>query len=114
RIACPTPCHYDTHGTLTMSVVTGLETATSDTVGVAFGSKWIAGVATGTTTGTVLTEMQWAASAPGGPRPPADVMSLSIQDPSVSQAGDCGPNGTYRAAVDGFEAIGGAVVWAAG
>jgi len=42
------------------------------------------------------------------------VMSLSIQDPSVNQAGDCGPNGTYWAAVDGFEALGGAVVWAAG
>jgi subtilisin family serine protease len=113
-MACPTPCDYDTHGTLTLSVVTGLETATSDTVGVAFGSKWIAGVATGTTTGTVLTEMQWAANPPGGTRPPADVMSLSIQDPSVNQAGDCGPNGTYWAAVDGFEALGGAVVWAAG
>ncbi|HWN82269.1 MAG TPA: S8 family serine peptidase, partial [Candidatus Udaeobacter sp.] len=57
-MSCPTPCDYDTHGTLTMSVVTGLQTATADTVGVAFGSKWIAGAVIGASTGDVLTEMQ--------------------------------------------------------
>jgi bacillopeptidase F len=112
--ACPTPCDYDFHGTLTLSVVTGLESATADTIGVSFGSRWIAGAVVGTTTGHVLSAMQWAVDPPGGTRPPADVMNLSIQDPSVGFAGDCGPNGTYWAAVDAFEAIGGAAVWAAG
>ena len=112
--SCPTPCDYDFHGTLTLSVVTGLETATADTVGAAFGSKWIAGAVVGTTTGHVLSAFEWAVDPPGGTRPPADVMNLSIQDPSVGFAGDCGPNGTYWAVVDAFETIGGAVVWAAG
>ena len=44
---CPTPCDYDFHGTLTLSVVTGLDSATADTVGVSFGSKWIAGAVVG-------------------------------------------------------------------
>jgi bacillopeptidase F len=112
--ACPTPCDYDFHGTLVLSAVTGLETATADTIGVAFGSRWIAGAVVGASTGHVLTAFEWAAEAPGGTRPPADVLNLSIQDPSVGIAGDCGPNGTYWGVVDAFEAIGGAIVWAAG
>jgi subtilisin family serine protease len=113
--SCPVvPCDYDMHGTLTLSILTGLEAATNDTVGVSFGSKWIAGAVVGASTGDVLNGFEWAADAPGGTRPPADVISLSIQDPSVGQAGDCGPNGTYWQVVDAFEAIGGAIVWAAG
>ncbi len=33
---------YDGHGTLTMGVMAGLDAAVQDTIGVAFGSKWIA------------------------------------------------------------------------
>jgi bacillopeptidase F len=112
--ACSTPCDYDFHGTLTLSVVTGLDSATADTVGVSFGSKWIAGAVVGGSTGNVLAGFEWAAEAPGGSRGPADVLSLSIQDPSVGLPGDCGPNGIYWQVVDAFEAIGGAVTWAAG
>jgi bacillopeptidase F len=112
--ACPTPCDYDTHGTLTLSVVTSLNSVTADTVGVSFGSKWIAGAVVGASTGDVLAGFEWAVDPPGGSRGPADVLSLSIQDGSVGLAGDCGPNGTYWQVVDAFEAIGGAVTWAAG
>jgi bacillopeptidase F len=115
---CATPCDYDTHGTHTMGTLCGLDPATADTIGVAFGAKWIAAatlVGGSGHTSYSLAAFEWAVEPPGGsPRPPADVISCSWQDPAVSHAGDCGPNGTYWAVIDAFEAIGGAVVFSAG
>jgi bacillopeptidase F len=116
---CATPCDYQTHGTHTMGIMTGLDPATQDTVGVAFGAHWIAAatidVGASPSTAFSIAAFEWALDpGPGATRGPADVISCSWQDPSLSVAQDCGPNGTYWAAVDGFEAAGGAVVWSAG
>jgi len=116
--ACATPCDYDTHGTHTMGIMCGLDPATADTVGVAFGAQWIAAATLAGAsphTSYSLAAFEWAVEPPGGsPRPSADVVSCSWQDPAVSHTGDCGPNGTYWAAIDAFETIGGAVVFSAG
>jgi subtilisin family serine protease len=115
--SCSTPCDYGSHGTHTMGIMTGLDPATQDTVGVAFGAHWIAAATLGASphTSYSIAAFQWALDpGPAATRGPADVISCSWQDPSLSVAQDCGPNGTYWAAVDGFEAAGGAVVWSAG
>jgi bacillopeptidase F len=117
---CGTPCDYGTHGTHTMGIMTGLDPATADTVGVAFGARWIAAatidVGAFPSTSYSIAAFEWAVEPSPGfeSRPPADVISCSWQDPSISQTGDCGPNGTYWAVIDAFEAIGGAVTWSAG
>ena len=118
--ACNLPCDYGDHGTHTMGTMVGLDPATADTIGVAFGAKWIAAatidVGAFPHTSFSLQAFEWAVDPdPGNPsRPPADVVSCSWRDPSVSFSGDCGPNGTYWEVVDAFEAIGGAVVFSAG
>ena len=119
RLTCPTPCDYGSHGTHTMGIMAGLDPVTQDTVGVAFGAKWIAAatidVGAFPSTSYSIAAFQWALDpGPGATRGPADVISCSWQDPSLTGAQDCGPNGTYWAAIDGFEAAGGAVVWSAG
>jgi bacillopeptidase F len=119
RQTCTTPCDYQSHGTHTMGIMTGLDPATQDTVGVAFGANWIAAatidVGAFPSTSYSIAAFEWALDpGPGATRGPADVISCSWQDPSLSVAQDCGPNGTYWAAVDGFEAAGGAVTWSAG
>jgi len=117
--SCPTPCDYGTHGTHTMGIMTGLDPATADTVGVAFGASWIAAATIdigGPHTSFSVAAFQWAVEPSPGyeTRPPADVISCSWQDPYIGYTGDCGPNGTYWAVIDAFESIGGAVVFSAG
>ena len=118
RLTCATPCDYGSHGSHTMGIMTGLDPATQDTVGVAFGAKWIAAatidVGAFPSTSYSIAAFEWALSPAGATRGPADVISCSWQDPSLTVAQDCGPNGSYWAAVDGFEAAGGAVTWSAG
>jgi bacillopeptidase F len=114
---CDTPCDYDSHGTHTMGTMCGLDPATADTIGVAFGAKWIAAatIIASPHTSYSIAAFEWAVDpGTGSPRPPADVISCSWWDPSVSFQGDCGPNGTYWAVIDAFEAIGGAVTFSAG
>jgi len=115
---CATPCDYGDHGTHTMGIMTGLDPATADTIGVAFGAKWIAAatidVGASPHTSYSLAAFEWALDAGGASRPPADIISCSWWDPSLSFSGDCGPTGTYWSVVDAFEAIGGAVVFSAG
>ncbi|MCA9751881.1 MAG: S8 family serine peptidase [Gemmatimonadetes bacterium] len=115
---CSTPCDYGEHGTHTMGTMVGLDPATADTIGVAFGAKWIAAAtidinATPHTSYSVAA-FEWALDPGVGNRPPADVISCSWRDPWLSFADECGPNGTYWAAIDAFEAAGGAVVFSAG
>jgi subtilisin family serine protease len=119
RQNCTTPCDYGTHGSHTMGIMTGLDPATADTVGVAFGASWIAAatidVGAFPHTSFSLAAFEWAVSpGPSETRDPADVISCSWRDSGVNQAGDCGPNGTYWAVIDAFETIGGAVVFSAG
>jgi bacillopeptidase F len=114
---CPTPCDYGSHGTAVIGPLTGLETATADTIGVAFDADWIAAalVVSGASVAAVLSGFEWAAEpGPNPTRPPADVISCSFQSPGLTLPQECGPNGTYWAVVDAFEALGGAVVWAGG
>jgi subtilisin family serine protease len=119
RGTCATPCDYGSHGTHTMGIMTGLDPNTQDTVGVAFGAKWIAAatidVGASPSTAYSVAAFQWALDpGPGATRGPADVISCSWQDPSLTLAQDCGPNGSYWACIDAFEAAGGAVTWSAG
>ncbi len=120
--SCTTPCDFGTHGTHTMGTMCGLEDATADTVGVAFGATWVAAatidVGASPSTSYSLAAFEWAADpvsqGGNGTRGPADVVSCSWRDPWLSQSDECGPDGTYWGVIDAFEALGGAVVFSAG
>lgn len=120
RQECSAPCDYQEHGTHTMGTMVGLDPATADTIGVAFGAKWIAAatidVGAFPSTSYNVEAFEWALDpVPGSTvRPPADVISCSWRDPALSFAEECGPDGTYWAAIDAFETAGGAVVFSAG
>lgn len=118
----PVPVDYGStkHGSHTMGIMAGLDTATSDTFGVAFGALWIASptidVGFSPHTSYTLRAFQWAAdpdSNPSTANDVPDVISNSYQDPNVSSTQCNGASG-YWAAVDALEAIGTAVVWSAG
>ncbi len=118
----PVPVDYGStkHGSHTMGIMTGLESATSDTFGVAFGALWIASptidVGFSPHTSYTLRAFQWAAdpdSNPSTANDVPDVISNSYQDPNVSSTQCNGASG-YWAVVDALEAIGTAVVWSAG
>ncbi len=118
----PVPVDYGStkHGSHTMGIMTGLETATNDTFGVAFGALWIASptidVGFSPHTSYTLRAFQWAAdpdSNPSTANDVPDVISNSYQDPNVSSTQCSGASG-YWAVVDALEAIGTAVVWSAG
>ncbi len=118
----PVPVDYGStkHGSHTMGIMTGLETATNDTFGVAFGAQWIASptidVGFSPHTSYTLRAFQWAAdpdSNPSTANDVPDVISNSYQDPNVSSTQCSGASG-YWAVVDALEAIGTAVVWSAG
>lgn len=118
----PVPVDYGStkHGSHTMGIMTGLETATNDTFGVAFGAQWIASptidVGFSPHTSYTLRAFQWAAdpdSNPSTANDVPDVISNSYQDPNVSSTQCNGASG-YWAVVDALEAIGTAVVWSAG
>ncbi len=117
RDSCATPCDYAGHGTHTMGIIAGLNAATDDTVGVAFGAQWIAAatinVGAINHTSFSLAAFEWALDPEGGTRGPADIVSCSWKD-ALPLSGDCGPNGTYWAVIDAFETAGGAVVFSAG
>ncbi len=119
--ACATPCDYRWHGTITMGPLTGLDPATADTIGVAFGAKWIAAATVRINgpppfTSLCLQAFEWAVDAgvPDPHRPPADVICCAWLDGGITIEQDCGPDGTYWQVIDAFEAIGGAVVYSAG
>jgi subtilisin family serine protease len=101
-----------------MGIMTGLDPATADTIGVAFGARWVAAatidVGASPHTSYSLAAFEWAVEAEGSNRPPVDVVSCSWRDPSLDFQDECGPDGTYWGVIDAFEAIGGAVVFSAG
>jgi len=120
RGECSSPCDYGEHGTHTMGTMVGLDPATADTIGVAFGANWIAAatidVGVFPSTSYNVAAFEWALDpVPGSTvRPPADVISCSWRDPSLNFTQECGPNGTYWGVIDAFETAGGAVVFSAG
>ena len=118
----PVPVDYGStkHGSHTMGIMTGLDGATADTFGVAFGAQWIASptidVGFSPHTSYTLRAFQWAAdpdSNPSTANDVPDVISNSYQDPNVSSTQCNGASG-YWGVVDALEAIGTAVVWSAG
>jgi subtilisin family serine protease len=118
----PVPVDYGStkHGSHTMGIMTGLETATADTFGIAFGAQWIASptidVGFSPSTAYTLRAFQWAADPDSNvltSNDVPDVISNSYQDPNIAST-ECSGAGGYWAVVDAIEAIGTAVVWSCG
>jgi subtilisin family serine protease len=108
------------HGSHTMGIMTGLETATADTFGIAFGAQWIASptidVGFSPHTSYTLRAFQWAADPDSNATTSddvPDVISNSYQDPNVAST-QCNGAGGYWSVVDALEAMGTAVVWSCG
>ncbi|MCS6989016.1 MAG: S8 family peptidase [Chloroherpetonaceae bacterium] len=118
------PTDYGTsskHGTHTMGTMVGLQASTNDTIGVAFGAKWIAAptidVGFNPHTSFTLRAFQWAADPDSngidnGDVP--DVICNSYQDPNVASQ-QCGATaGGYWTVIQALETMGTAVVFSAG
>jgi subtilisin family serine protease len=118
----PVPVDYGgtKHGSHTMGIMTGVDTTTRDTIGVAPRARWIASptidVGFSPHTTYTLNAFQWAADPDSNVNTSddvPDVISNSYQDPNVSGT-ECNGASGYWAVVDALEAIGTAVVWSAG
>jgi subtilisin family serine protease len=110
-----TPNDCDDHGTHTMGIMTGLATATSDTIGVAFGAEWIAAktICTSPHTSNSIAAFQWAMDPDGNPGTITDMpdaIGNSWYDPSAT---DCGTS-VYKPVFDAVEAAGIAIVFSCG
>lgn len=106
-----------THGTHVAGIMVGLDAANNDTIGVAFGAKWIASQhlcsASNAYTSNAIATFQWAINPDGNAstvndRP--DVINCSWYDPYVATA--CDP--TYINTFNSVEAAGIAIVFSAG
>jgi subtilisin family serine protease len=109
------PYDSDTHGTHTMGIMTGLATATHDTVGVAPGAKWIAAntFTASNFTSANIASYQWAMDPDGNPMTTEDMpvaIGCSWTDPS---GGDCATSSYYQI-FQTVEAAGIAIVFSAG
>jgi subtilisin family serine protease len=102
------------HGTHTMGIITGLDTLTHDTIGVAFGAKWIAarvfipenyGYSS-----ALLSAFEWALDPDGHPETNNDMPAVI----SNSWGWGYGCNVFFQPAMDALEAAGVALVFAAG
>lgn len=102
------------HGTLTMGLITGADHTTGDTVGVAFGAKWIAAnvfEGSETRSSAFLAAFEWTIDPDGDPTTLDDVPdvvsnSWGSSDPSCFQE--------YWRVIDANEVAGVACVFAAG
>lgn len=109
------PADCDEHGTHTMGTMIGLDPASDDTIGVAFGAEWIAArtlCTPGAHTSNTLAAFQWALDPdnnPGTISDMPDAICNSWNDPDV---GFC--DITYAMTFDALEAAGIALVFAAG
>jgi len=103
------------HGTHTMGTMTGLDPATSDTVGMAPGAEWIAGNGASTTAHNISC-FQWAMDPDGNPATTDDmptVINCSIFDPDITTQCNAALN-PYINVLTALETAGVAVVWSAG
>ncbi len=117
----PTDYGSTKHGTHTMGTMVGLQASTNDTIGVAFGAKWIAAptidVGFNPHTSYTLRAFQWAADPDSngidnGDVP--DVISNSYQDPNVAAQQCNATAGGYWTVIQALETMGTAVVFSAG
>ncbi len=111
------PEDLDGHGTRSMGTVCGLEVATADTIGVAWGADWIAANATAIGTmaefdAAILTTLEWLADPDGDPVTVDDVPDAVGNSWSVKEEfgwPDC--YGLWNDAIDNCEAAGVATFW---
>jgi subtilisin family serine protease len=101
------------HGTGTMGCITGVDHATGDTIGAAFGAKWIA--ARGSETGSfpsniIIASFEWAIDPDGDPATIDDVPDVI----NNSWGGDPGCSATFWPAIDALRMSGMMVVFSAG
>lgn len=118
----PYPYDYDGHGTSTMGSVVGLSPETGDTIGVAWGAKWIASNATDLNPGSrfdnaVLDALQWFADPDGDPETIDDVPDVLSNSWGISEIlhgnyHDC--DRRWWTAIDNLEAAGVVTIWGAG
>ena len=109
------PNDCDGHGTHTIGIMSGLDPATDDTVGVAPGAEWIASnsLCSSPHTSNSIASFQWAMDPDGDPSTTDDMpdaIGNSWFDPSAT---DCSTS-VYRPVFDAVEASGIAIVFSAG
>jgi len=110
------------HGTHVMGTITGLGAGTQDTVGVAWGAKWIAANAIDQGVGSgfdqdVITCLQWFADPDGNPNTVDDVPDVCQHSWRINEGfgggyTDC--DSRWWAAIDNAEAAGVVQTWSAG
>lgn len=109
----PNPCSGSDHGTHTMGTITGLDPATADTIGVAFGAEWIAAGTIGCS-GSTTGAYQWALNPDGDPQTIIDMPDVVNGSWAFSNsAGGC-TGEPWVSMLNALEAAGVAVVFSAG
>ncbi len=114
------PNDCDNHGTHTIGTMSGLQTATHDTIGVAFGAEWIAAktICSSPHTSNSIAAFQWALNPDGNPATTSDMpvaIGNSWYDPNISSSTQCNPSlNPYINVISALEAAGVAVVFSAG
>lgn len=109
------PTYCTNHGSHTMGIMCGLGIATGDTVGVSYGSKWIAArrSCSGNYTNFGISAFQWGMDpdSNSATRDEASVINCSwnSSDPTGNEC-----TGTFKATLLTLEAAGVPVVWSSG
>ena len=108
------------HGTHTMGTICGLGQSTGDTIGVAFGAQWMCAgvidrVSIPQTVEDALLSFQWLVDPDGNPGTAWDVPDVCSNSWGVTTGHGYPPcDQTFWVALDGLEAAGVVVVFAAG
>ncbi len=113
----PVPINGDAHGTHTMGTMVGSNDATGDTVGVAYGAQWIAvGTAWNSVLSEVIAAYQWLTDPDGDPETMDDVPDVVNNSWGVNESfpGFIACDPSFNDAIDGVEAAGVVVIFAAG